>query len=477
MSHDVQQQQPCMDFSLTDSEGHDAMAALHRLEDAAATLHSESRKLHRAILLQQRLASRLLSGDTDATGAADSFCPVNTRHLWPVTSQYEMEAQRIRMSSTQHRDVAFLLRQRATLGELWERLVVRTWYKRVVLVEFYERVMKRLNDFDRRLQRASLAVRPERRMCGVTPTALFSLEAAVRRQTRESADTAVVPTLRPPIMSTAAATEGENQNNNNNDDNNEEEDEGELCVVKRGEELWVRRQRQLRTIVHLSTVVVREYTEQQTMRGGCDMSNNNREDHHCVGVMDASVPFTLEQLAAVMQHIFTVTMGRDWPFIGDSPHVTTQAQSQTEVLVHILSASPLLRFHMEQWFMYYFRPQDRLGLYRHFAQAILNFMQESSRATRNLLVTRRHQQERDEARWQSMRARAVAALYPLSPDATTVAALPSVASVVNEGTHLTDDVDHSDIPIETSECVLWLVVNALRRQQKAESVALDPTGN
>ncbi|KAF8280419.1 hypothetical protein TcBrA4_0096840 [Trypanosoma cruzi] len=467
MSHDMHQ--PCTDCSLCDSEGHDAMAALHRLEDAAAKLHSESRKLHRAILVQQRLASRLLSGDTDAAGAADSFCPASTRHPWPVTSQYEMEAQRSRTLSAQHRDVALLLRQRAALGELWERLVVRTWYKRVVLVEFYERVMTRLNDFDRRLQRASLAVRPERRLCGATPAALSSLEAAVRRQPRESADAAVVAALRPPVMSAAAAAEGDK-----NDDN--EEDDRDLCVAKRGEELWMRRQRPLRTILHLSTAVIREYTEQQTMSGGCDMANNNREYHHCAGVADASVPFTLEQLAAAMQQIFTGTIGRDWPFIGDSPHATTQAQSRTEVLVHTLSDSPLLRFHMEQWFMRYFYPQERLGLYRHFAQTIMNFMQESSRATRNLLVTRRQQQERDEARWQSMRARAVATLHPLSPDAA-VAVLPSVASVAREGSHLTDDVDHSDFPIETSECVLWLVVNALRREQKADSVALDPTGN
>ncbi|RNF24925.1 uncharacterized protein Tco025E_02401 [Trypanosoma conorhini] len=452
MTHDEQQPQCTGAAGPCGSAGHDTMMALHRLEDAAATLHAESRKLRRAILAKQRLASKLLLGDADAAVAVDGLCPTATGHAWPAASHHAVGAQRHWALAAQHRSLAEVLRRKAELAELWERLVVRAWYKRVVVAGFYERVLARLSGFDRRLQRAASVLRPGRRWRGGTPPALAPLRATAPRRPREPAAAAVGPAS---TLAGVRAAAGEAV------------DAIEACGTGGGRAACVRRRRPLRTIIHLFTSVVRDYAEQQRTHGGCDVFSNTGE--HLGGGGDGApwvnplVPFTLEQLAEAMHHIFTGSVGVRWPCLGDPPSAGTPAESQKEALLQALAASFLLQRHMETWVMCHFQPQEKLLRYRHYAQAVTGFMQERSRATRDLLVTRRQQQERDEARWQGMRARAMAALHPL----------PADAAAADDSLHHTEH--GADVPIDKGECMLWLVVDSLRQQSRAESAALDPT--
>ncbi|RNF00016.1 hypothetical protein TraAM80_07843 [Trypanosoma rangeli] len=463
MSQEEQQQHQCPGgASPCEYARHDAMMALHRLEDAAATLHAECRKLRRAVLAKQRLASKLLFGDTDATRAVGGLRLTTTSHAWPTASQYGVEAERHRALAKQRRDVAVLLRQKAELGELWERLVVRTWYKRVVVAGFYEGVVARLNDFDRRLQRAASVVRPERRWWGGPPAVFSPLCITARRRARDAAAAAVGPASTSFVVDAATATGA-------GDEAGEADDPSETDRVGAS---GMRRRRPLRTIIHLFTSVIREYTEQQRTHSGSELFTHTSEHRDCTRWMNSLIPFTLEQMTDVMHHIFTSNVGMRWPCLEDAANTSAQALSQRDLLMQTLGASRLLRRHMETWLLCHFQPQETLLRYRHYVQAVTSFMQERSRATRDLLVTRRQQQERDEARWQSMRARAVTALHPLSLDAAT-ATLSSFASAASGGLQQTDD--DADGSIDKSECPLWLVVDSLRQQNRAESAPLDST--
>ncbi|KEG08222.1 hypothetical protein DQ04_07691020 [Trypanosoma grayi] len=409
----------------------DAVAALRRLEDAAVEMHTDFRRLRRAIAVQQRHASALLARDPEAAAVGVAVGAVTA----PLShSHFQLETQQRRDLAARHRRVAALLQRKALLGELWERIVVREWYRPAVVEGFFAHTMASLAALERRLDRAAAALRPGRRVRTAAPAALTTL--------------GVTEQLQQPSQS-----QQQQQQNAGNSTS------AAPAAAAGVEQLWVRRRRHLRTVISLSIKVVGEYVEQRDNISIRNEANDDASDDMSL----YSVSFTVEDLSEVIQYILTSAAARQ-QCLG----AAFTAVAQTPVFLQALQSSPLLQRHADALRLCNYRSVRPLWCrHAHYAQAVLSLLQEKSRTTSDMLVERRLQRERDEARWHSLRA-AVVATLPLHPHDGATA-----RQSADDNTPQT----RADAMFDASECPLWLVVNALRQQQAEEDKVVDAAGS